>query len=109
MNESLKHWNLYWVVSDGFEDCFVVARNSRSACSVESQMNGFELTEVEATKIMRIPERVVRAYQKEKTYKEHPWPSYVYGKSFFEGLGAQFRTIDNREEMLLSDVVLCCR
>jgi hypothetical protein len=54
---------------------------------------------------MRIPERVVRAYQTEKTYKEHPWPSYVYGKSFFEGLGAQFRTIDNREEMLLRDVV----
>lgn len=101
----MKHWNLYWVASDGFEDCFVVARNSRSACSVESQMNGFELTEVEATKIMRIPERFVRAYKKEKTYKEHPWPGYAYGKTFFEGLGAQFRTIDNREEMLLSDVV----
>jgi hypothetical protein len=68
-------------------------------------MNGFELTGVEATKIMRIPERVVRACKREKTYKKHPWPWYVYGKRFFEGLGAQFRTIDNREEMLLCDVV----
>ena len=24
-------WNLYWVESDGIEDCFVAAKNSRSA------------------------------------------------------------------------------
>jgi hypothetical protein len=93
MNEPPNHWNLYWVASDGFEDCFVVARNSRSACSVECQMNGFDLNEVQATKIMRIPESVERVYKNGKRYKEHPWPWYVYGKSFFEGLGAQFRFI----------------
>lgn len=35
-------WNLYWVESDGIEDCFVVARNSRSACRVEIDENGFD-------------------------------------------------------------------
>jgi hypothetical protein len=105
MGHSSRHWHLYWVASDGDEDCFIVARNSRSAASVECGVNGFDPTELEVTKIMRIPASVERAYKREAKYKEHPWPSYVYGKKFFQKLGAQFRTIDNREEMLLDDVV----
>jgi len=98
-------WNLYWVESDGVEDCFVVARNSRSACSIEYQMNGFDFSEVKATKIMRVPTRVVNAYTRRPEYKERPWPWYVYGKKFFEGVGASFRTVERREEMLLGDIV----
>lgn len=99
------HWHLYWVESDGYEDCFVVARNSRSACSVECEMNGFDPDEVKATRIMRVTERAVRAYRRGKEFKERPWPWYVYGKRFFEHLGANFRTIKGQEEMLLADVV----
>jgi hypothetical protein len=51
-------WNLYWVESDGIEDCFVVARNARSACRVETAMNGFEPAEVRAIRVMRIPDKV---------------------------------------------------
>jgi hypothetical protein len=98
-------WNLYWVSSDGIEDCFVVAKNARSARSVEYHMNGFDFSEITATKILQIPETVVRAYQREPHYKKRPWPWYVYGKRFLEGVGAEFRTIDGKEEMLLDEVV----
>jgi hypothetical protein len=95
-------WHLYWVESDGVEDCFVVARNSRSACRVEIDENGFDVEDVRATKIMRIPQKVELSYRKNDRRK---WPGYVYGKEFFEKLGAQFRTVDGKHEMLLDDVV----
>jgi hypothetical protein len=104
MGKQLRHWNLYWVESDGYEDCFVVARNSRSACSVESRKNGFEIDFAKATKIMCIPEKVENSYKRRPDYKR-PWPGYIYDKKFFEDLGAQFRTNGKQEEMLLEEVV----
>jgi hypothetical protein len=104
MGKRPRHWNLYWVASDGLEDCFVVARNSRSARSVESRENGFEIGFAEAIKIMRVPRRAEISYKKGIDYKR-PWPSYVYGKKFFEHLGAQFRKNEKQEEMLLQEVV----
>jgi hypothetical protein len=98
----LRHWNLYWVESDGVEDCFVVAKNSRSACRIEIDENGFDVEDVRAIKIMRIPHRVEVSYGKKGNRK---WPWYVYGKEFFDKLGAQFRAVDGRNEMLLCDVV----
>jgi hypothetical protein len=95
-------WNLYWVESDGIEDCFVVARNSRSACRVEIEENGFDVGDVRATKIMRISQDVGATY---RTKRNRKWPGYVYGKELFEKLGAQFRTVDGKQEMLLDDVV----
>jgi hypothetical protein len=98
-------WNLYWVESDGVEDCFVVARNSRSARAVEASENGFDLDYSTATKIMPIPTHVENSYKRQNRYKENPWPGYLYGRKVFEGLGAQFRTNEKQEEMLLRDVV----
>jgi hypothetical protein len=105
MKDETKYWNLYWVESDGIEDCFVAARNSRSACSVEARMNGFDLDSLNAVKILRIPKQVEDSYKKTKSYRQKPWPNYVYGKKFFASLGAEFRTIDRQEEMLLEDIV----
>jgi hypothetical protein len=105
MKRARAAWNLYWIESDGYEDCFVAARNSRSARAIEREMNGFDLVEIKATKIMPIPERTERSYRLGEEYKEKPWPWYVYGKKFFEGLGAQFRTVEGQEEMLLGDIV----
>jgi hypothetical protein len=96
------HWNLYWVESDGMEDCFVVARNSRSACRVEIDQNGFGIEDVQATRITRIPHAVEVSCAKTGNGK---WPGYVYGKRFFEKLGAEFRTVAGKHEMLLDDVV----
>src|ERR1700674_5429191 len=98
-----KQWHLYWVESDGLEDCFVVARNARSACSVEIHMNGFDPCDVRATRIARISPNIERSYLKDNP--DCQWPGYVYGKKFFEKIGAQFRTIDGEQEMLLEDVV----
>lgn len=75
-----ERWSLYWVVSDGFEDCFVAARNSRSACSVEVHMNGFDLDEVAAHRICGIPRDLAEVYQATEAYEKRPWPWYVYGK-----------------------------
>lgn len=105
MTKSQVYWNLYWVESDGYEDCFVVARSSRSARAVECEMNGFESSDVTATKILRVPNRAANAYKRGNDYKNRPWPWYVYGKKFFQDIGADFRTIDGKEEMLLHDVV----
>jgi hypothetical protein len=68
-------------------------------------MNGFELEYAKATKIMRIPTHVENSYRRQARYKEKSWPGYVYGKKFFEGIGAEFRTNDRQEEMLLEDIV----
>lgn len=97
-------WNLYWVESDGLEDCFVIARNSRSACRVERDMNGFELHEVKATRIISIPKSVENLYKKRSKGK-HPWPWYTYDRKLLKALGALFRDVDGIEEMLLEDVV----
>lgn len=105
MGQAQSYWHLYWVESDGYEDCFVVARNSRSACAVECDMNGFDRAEVAVTKIMRVPTRAANSYKRQAEYKKRPWPWYVYGKRFFQDLGAEFRTVQGREEMLLGDVV----
>jgi len=105
MGKRPRNWNLYWVESDGYEDCFVVARNSRSARSVESRENGFEIDFARATRIMRVPKRVENSYKRQQEYKKRRWPGYVYGKKFFANLGAQFRKIDKQEEMLLDSIV----
>lgn len=96
------YWNLYWVESDGFEDCFVVARNSRSACGVEIYENGFDPTQVHATKITRVPRSAEISCRKNG---KRDWPWYVYGKTFFEDVGAHFQTVIGVHEMLLNDVV----
>lgn len=98
-------WSLYWVASDGFEDCFIAARNPRSACSVDADMNGFDFDEVSAHRVCSIPPPIAQVYQATDDYRSHPWPWYVYGKELFESLGAEFRTIENVNEMLLYDVV----
>jgi hypothetical protein len=48
------------VSSDGYEDCFVVARNRRSAARVELDMNGFDPDDVEAERIGIVPREVER-------------------------------------------------
>ena len=106
MKQGPTYWNLYWVESDGFEDCFVIARNSYSARRVEMDMNGFNLDDVRATKIMRIPKVAEHSYRKQHNKREdRSWPGYAYDKKFFASLGAEFRKIEQQEEMLLCDVV----
>jgi len=100
-------WNLYWVASDGLEDCFVVARNSRSACRIEIDMNGFDHGDVNATKVVRVPKGIEKMFVRRQTRapkEHHPWPWYA-NRWLLGKLGAQFREIDGLEETLIDDTV----
>lgn len=99
-----RRWTLYWVSSDGYEDCFVVARNHRSAARVEIDMNGFDPDYVEAERIGIVPSEVEIDYF--STGEDlHAWPWYVFGEKFFAGMGAEFRKIDGTHQMLLDEIV----
>ncbi|MGG4144220.1 hypothetical protein ABEW34_13930 [Paenibacillus algorifonticola] len=110
-------WKLYWVESDGYEDCFVVAKNSRSAKSVEVHMNGFNMSDVTAVRVMDVPDifekkadKKYRKWSKKHAPQQanrpdlHQWPWYA-AKWLLKDLGAQFRIIDDEEQTLLRDVV----
>jgi len=98
-------WGLYWVASDGFEDCFVVARNSRSAKRIERDTNGFGPA-LYVERVAPIATSVERAYRRRCT--KDPalpcWPWYA-DHWLLMRLGAQFRAIDGLTETLLNDTV----
>jgi len=100
-----KRWTLYWVSSGTDEDCFVVARNCRSAARVEIEMNGFDPEQIDVERICVIPKSVENDYFERAHDHHHPWPGYVFGREFFEGVGAEFRRLDGRLQMLLNEAV----
>ena len=97
-------WNLYWVYSDGLEDCFVIARNIRSAIRVEREMNGFGADEVGAVHACRIPEGVAKRQFATDKKNKFTWPWYG-GNDLLKKLGAKFREVEGRHETLFEDVV----
>jgi hypothetical protein len=110
-------WKLYWVKSDGYEDCFVVAKNSRSAASIEIHTNGFESDDIKVTRIMDVPDKLeqiantkfrrwskVHAPEQAKNPNLKAWPYYAR-KWLLKKLGAKFRIIDGDEQVLLQDRV----
>lgn len=115
----MSKWKLYWVASDGFEDCFVVAKNSRSAARIEKDTNGFEDEDLEVTRIMDVPDRYeevankkFRQWSKQNNCNTHldidklcAWPYYAQ-QWLLDELGAEYRTIDGKEEVLINDIVI---
>ena len=51
------------MTSDGDEDCFVVARNSRSAQRVEIDYCGFDPGEVKAVRVKPIAKETLRQWK----------------------------------------------
>ena len=116
-------WKLYYVESDGYEDCFVVAKNQRSAIRIDRDMNGFETKDLKATLICSIPdslEEVADArflewsrknapsqVSKIESGKLHAWPYYP-DQWLLKELGASFRVAEGAEEILLDGVVYSC-
>lgn len=110
-------WYLYWVTSDGYEDCFVVARNAQGAKSLECMQNGFPWSILKAKRIIEVPER----YNKIENYLWIRWSrvhapeqakipniqlnAYYAKKWLLERLGAKWRVIDGLKQMLLLDTV----
>lgn len=112
-------WKLYWIESDGLEDCFVVAKNSQSAKRIEKQMNGFNDEDLIVTKIMDIPnefeEMANKKLQNSLSNEKHKkctdistikaWPNYAE-KWLLKELGAEYRIINGKEEILINDTVV---
>lgn len=88
-------WKLYWVSSDGYEDCFVVAKNCRSAAHIEVAMNGFSYSDVSVMRVADIPDELFQIYGQD-------WPWYA-DHQLLKDLGARTRTIDNGIYQVLLD------
>lgn len=99
-------WNLYWVVSDGVEDCFIVARSSRSARRIERDDAGWDDDEVSAQRVLSIPRRIELAYVRRlsKGTSILAWPNYA-DDWLLSRLGTATRERDGRLETLLDGVV----
>jgi len=107
------------VAPDGLEDCFVVAKNSKSSRRIEKEMNGFEDEDITVTRIVNIPDeyeevanKKYREWSKEHKYNGHldidtliAWPFYAE-KWLLEELGAEYRTIEGEEQTLINDTVI---
>jgi hypothetical protein len=99
-------WNLYWASSDGDEDCFIVARNSRSAERVDVEHCGFERGDVRATRVKSIPNKLFHEWEKRRAKAQHCHPLPWYADDWLlRRLGAAFRQREHLSETLIDDVV----
>ncbi|MDR1159170.1 MAG: hypothetical protein LBK69_00880 [Syntrophomonadaceae bacterium] len=115
----MSKWKLYWVASDGLEDCFVVAKNSRSAARIEKNINGFEDDDISVTRIIDIPDKYenvaneeFRKWSKENHCNEYlninalvAWPYYAQ-EWLLEELGVEYRMLKGETEILINDMVI---
>lgn len=114
----MSKWKLYWVASDGDEDCFVVAKNSHSARRIEKEMNGFNDDDLSVTRVMDVPDeyeiiadKKFREWSLENNCNTHlnideltAWPYYAEDW-LLEKLGVDYRYIDDHKEFLINDIV----
>ena len=57
-------WNLYWVAYNGEEDCFVVARNWRSAISLDASYCRYSPEHASAAKVISRPSSKAKSFYK---------------------------------------------
>jgi hypothetical protein len=105
--ETRSGWSLYWVSYDGEEDCFVVARNSRSARCHDANYCGFEADDCQVTRVKSIPKKTLQDWERRRSKdvrKPHPLPWYA-DDWLLRKLGATFRKYDHITETRIDDVV----
>jgi len=108
----MANWKLYWITIDPLEDCFVVAKNARSAGSYEEHANGFDVGDARADYITDIPQQLegvavkrfkewseVHAPEQVQNPNLHPWPGYP-GEWLLAKLGV------SRERRMGRDVIV---
>jgi hypothetical protein len=92
-------WNLYWVETPASEEnCFVVARNARSAASLEEDNSGFNRRDCRAELVKPLPESlqgsrvspVSSAIDTVGWQQDHTFPGYARGW-LLKRLGAVFK------------------
>lgn len=107
MRESRKSgWNLYWISYDGDEDCFVVAKNSRSARCYDANFCGYDAEDSIATHACFISKSVLSRAKANATKRglKLEWPDHADGW-LLKAVGAQTRVIDGQKETLISGTV----
>lgn len=94
------------MTSDGLENCFIVARNCRSAKKVEVDYCGFAHDEVMVERVLSITIAQEQSYRrrckKDQNLKRWPWYADQW---LLQKVGAQFRDIDGCNEILIDDIV----
>lgn len=113
----MSKWKLYWVESDGYEDCFIVAKNSRSAVCVEVNLNDFDPMDLKASRIMDVSDKYekianylfrrwsrIHASEQAKQSSLREWPYYARDW-LLKALGAKFRNLNEDKQILLMDRV----
>lgn len=101
----MTNWKLYWVIVPHveIENCFIIAKNSRSAACVEESSDGFESGTTKAIMIKNIPEyleerainefrewSVINAPEQSNKPDLHPWPGYA-DEWILKELGAEIK------------------
>jgi hypothetical protein len=108
-------WKLYWVTTNhGPEDCFIVAKNARSAAAYEERQMDADPGEFQAERVADIPDTLerfaiggFRAWSRGKALEQadkpelHPWPSYA-DEQLLSAMGAKFRWRMGRYETVLN-------
>lgn len=99
-------WCLYWVAYDGEEDCYVVARNWRSALSYDANYCGYNPDYAAVAKVVSIPASKARAFFKRKSGegKISVGPRYA-DNQLIESLGGQQRNSEDGLETRFDDLV----
>lgn len=99
-------WCLYWVAYDGEEDCFVVARNLKSAAAFDADYCGYCADDAISLKVVSIPTSKAKTFFKRSSVTQNspPGPRHADGK-LIKSLGGKQREIDGVIETKFGDLV----
>lgn len=99
-------WNLYWIAYDGDEDCFVVAKNSRSARCYDASFCGYDPKDSTATHVCHINKSTLSQAKAQATKqgRKLEWPDHA-DDWLLRAVGARTRFRDELEEILIDDTV----
>ncbi|WP_456403834.1 FRG domain-containing protein [Hydrogenimonas sp.] len=107
----MSKWHLYWlhIECDSLENCFVIAKNSRSAKSFEFETCE-DVNSIIVTRVLTIPkeleEKEVKKYNKylnnltplQREYaNKHPWPNYA-GDHILKYFNIEFKYINGKQK-----------
>ena len=99
-------WNLYWVAYDGDEDCFVVAKNSRSARCYDASFCGYDAKDSDATHACHISKSTLSQAKARATKqgRKLEWPNHADGW-LLRSVGARTRLREEQKETLIDGTV----
>ncbi len=99
-------WNLYWISYDGDEDCFVIAKNSRSAKCYDASFCGYDPRHSTATQVCSISKSTLSKAKARATMRGQKleWPDHA-DDWLLRAVGARKRFRDEMEEVLIDDTV----